>query len=522
MYEITAEGKSLVMVHHHVGKQQANKTNQEKPTPKTNKSSPSFHHSFPQNNLSHKNVMTLQRTIGNQATVQLFQRKQKILVENTTIQRSEETDSLRGFANKFATLIKQLQTDGQDKNTAEAVEELISDAQAIGLDDSNPTMYNKLETLQDFAMGQSQIGLRQILSSFNPDSMSGDNAFTSAAAASLSPMMGKAGTDGYDALGFSENDASGIGAEASAELDALADSDLTRDEKVAESRINLVTSKIAEAYAHHLNNYDNTDTPFDKTVLVFMGPEWFFNEGTHPVSREEKERIIEEFRTLSTLYPQMVIVPGTILSGDPYFKKKGFLKTKRKFIGNYNNLTNTAPVLWNGNILKTIDKAGIGGDTKEIMEVFNYNQATSKEKFWQGGDESAFFNLGDVKFAIDICVDHFSGRAKSELESIQEENNEVEGADIHLVTAAGSNFDINKSALKSTGVGFGADVGGAESSGKKADGSQITGAILGTDNEPDAERKRGRKDWFKYYNSTPIIHVVDAIEGSEIDQEPAQ
>src|SRR6478752_5203995 len=166
------------------------------------------------------------------------------------------------------------------------------------------------------------------------------------------------------------------------------------------------------------------------TVMVFLGPEWMFANRLTPVSPQERDSTIEKFRKLSVLYPQMVLVPGTIRSGKP--------RTARKHKKHWKDIRNTVFVVWNGQVVHTHDKLSDVGDT-----TISPKPGDNPIKRYGGdGTEMAkdpIFELGNLKFAIDICGDHFNQRAKNA-------NGTGTAADVHLVTAAGTTPDRDKSA----------------------------------------------------------------------------
>ena len=155
--------------------------------------------------------------------------------------------------------------------------------------------------------------------------------------------------------------------------------------------MSLVVQALEKAYKAHRAHAQGTP---GRTIMVFLGGEWHFRHAGAPFTHEERELAIEKCRALSTLYPDVVLMPGTILA----YKSKD---KKQRFTG----ITNTAPVLWNGTILKQVDKSEPAGDLLGQTE-----DTFSGDKVKKG----SFFELGELRFAIDICVDHETQRARKE------------------------------------------------------------------------------------------------------------
>jgi hypothetical protein len=186
------------------------------------------------------------------------------------------------------------------------------------------------------------------------------------------------------------------------------------------------------------------------TVMVFLGPEWMFSNRQTPVSPPERDSTIEKFRKLSVLYPQMVLVPGTIRSGKP--------RKAKKHTGHWKDIRNTVFVVWNGRVVHTHDKQGDVGDTN----VASAHPAQDPVKRYGGSKKDKqemakdpIFQLANLKFAIEICGDHFDRRAQKALGTDP-------AANVHLVTAAGTTPQREKSATgPNGGIMLGSDVDGS-------------------------------------------------------------
>src|SRR5581483_11980466 len=99
------------------------------------------------------------------------------------------------------------------------------------------------------------------------------------------------------------------------------------------------------------------------TLLVFVGGEFAFRRLDGPCDHDERNQVISAFEDASALYPDMLIMPGTIVSGTPNSGRRGAGEPRWK------EVRNTAAAFWNGRLLHMVDKqsdagttAGVGGD----------------------------------------------------------------------------------------------------------------------------------------------------------------
>lgn len=168
---------------------------------------------------------------------------------------------------------------------------------------------------------------------------------------------------------------------------------------VVEGRIQTTLAALARAYARH----HAVRSPRGRTLLVFVGGEFMFRHADGPCTRDERDRVLAAFRDASTLYPDMLIMPGTIVSGERVATGHGspiWLK-----------VTNTAPTFGNGSLLHSVDKAGDAGTTGGVAPAF---PGDDPAKAHAPGTGTSHFALGTLKVAVDICVDQVSKRAQTE------------------------------------------------------------------------------------------------------------
>jgi hypothetical protein len=186
--------------------------------------------------------------------------------------------------------------------------------------------------------------------------------------------------------------------------------------------MNIAITAIEQAYRRHQQAMESMPATAGETLMVFLGAEWFFGKG-RPYSMKEYEGTVRRIVAVSALYPDVIFIPGTILT---YNKRKG---------DTYIGVRNFAPVAWHGRHITTIQKRLHGGDL-------------AKEHFIGGEDEDPTFTLGDLKLALDICQDHFNSRARGW----------ATDADVQIVTSSGQNPTAEKSAVGPYGFMIGADV----------------------------------------------------------------
>ena len=249
------------------------------------------------------------------------------------------------------------------------------------------------------------------------------------------------------------------------------------DDLEALIRMNIAHISIARRrHADELEGHDGS-----ATVLVFLGPEWYFQNGNQPLTFAQRAMIIDRFAKVSRLYPDMVLVPGTIRSAEHRERK-----SKRN---DWKNIRNTAFAVWNGRVLKELDKQLDAGDV--VVDGKSHPKG-----FGQGGDTQAspLFEVGNLKFAIDVCADHTANanggirEPKGRSKAAADQNGSV---DVHLVTSAGQSLDkrhlanhpANSLAMSSDSDGYGATAQHGHDA--KLKGERLVGSV---DKNPNKQR----------------------------------
>jgi hypothetical protein len=412
-------------------------------------------------------LLALQRSAGNAAVGRL--------VSARTIQRTKEDDKLVSYSEDVAGVLDAIRAKpAKIKSQKSALKKLIAAGVKKGYDGDHGPLHDMLGKLLEIASGtRSEDELPGLLDA-------GEQGKFGALAATTMSAQSRTGA-------FAE-------AEMQGRLEAE-QAEHKGDKGDVSARLNLVVQALEKAYKTHRAEMQTTT---QRTIMVFLGGEWHFRHASGPFTLKERALAIEKCRALSALYPDVVLMPGTILAHEEA-GEEGFL-----------GITNTAPILWNGTILKLVHKAGNAGDARKDKDTFK----------GAPDNESAFFDLGELRFAIDICVDHFDQRAKKEGKE----------ADVHLVTGWGQIAEAHKSPVGQYGYMIGSDASGSGSNfmqaGAKADiGSQSLelGAAQKTQKGfkhsrmleymapqpigsavPDTELEKGRNSSFVFVDDTTV------------------
>ena len=308
------------------------------------------------------------------------------------------------------------------------VDHLVAEAEQAGLGFYNEPALDVLLTLRNLArQPYSAAAVTSLLDRFDPAKV----RFTNAAATTFTPRLSDVRTRDYgdDVAGpqglIKPREISDGSGGTRVKPSALAMKRLQDDEaamlasrSLVEARIMLTIAALARAYTRY-HRRDDERAP--GTFLVFLGPEFWFRGVAGPCEIAEADRVRNVFRAVSLLYPDVLIMPGTIVSGEHY---PGFEGPSSWF-----RVRNTAPAFWNGNLIHEVDKQEDAGTTSGIEPLAG---EPSVEKAQTKGKGSSFFSLGDLRIAIDICADHNIRRAAREAEREQ-----AELADIHLVSGFG-------------------------------------------------------------------------------------
>lgn len=164
-------------------------------------------------------------------------------------------------------------------------------------------------------------------------------------------------------------------------------------------RIELVDRRIRGAYAVRAAR-DLADPTGRKDVLsVFTAPEWTFKMPKKPLTRKQRDQIVEHYRKLSRQHRKMLIIPGTIVynAGDDLNPR----------------IRAEAIVVYEGKVVKTTRKRKEGFDTDGYSRADG--QPVNSADF-EGAPESdsSVFEFKGFKFALEICADHGDRRAREE------------------------------------------------------------------------------------------------------------
>jgi hypothetical protein len=222
-----------------------------------------------------------------------------------------------------------------------------------------------------------------------------------------------------------------------AERDRLAGGRDAGPNAALDARINLALGEIDKAWRHNRAQAGPGVDP-SEVLLVYLGPEWYFRRPDRPYTREERDHAMSIFAAASKLYPGMLIMPGTLISAD-------------YAAGAFDKLTNTGFAVYDGRIVKQIDKSQDAGDTTGLVGGQAFGGAPA--------GQSSIFSVENLRIAMDICADHDTARTLKELQSTHgvDALSAGHGVDIHLVAAAGHSPTTTKLGTRIGGFNIGAN-----------------------------------------------------------------
>ncbi len=196
--------------------------------------------------------------------------------------------------------------------------------------------------------------------------------------------------------------------------------DLLGDKDKIDARRQNLVDKIVQAATILKSTFP--DDPPD-TLAIFMAPEWYFRPKTYAYTREEMLETVQDLIEKSAVgsLRNMLIIPGTIFWGEVI--SKGGIRSPKVM-----RVYNCAPVIKGGRILSLVHKlneADIVDKKREVWGIQSLEQAAQLSHQvladlgqTEGGiDVQGFFEIGDLRFAIDICKDHSDKRLKQIIKS---------------------------------------------------------------------------------------------------------
>jgi hypothetical protein len=259
-------------------------------------------------------------------------------------------------------------------------------------------------------------------------------------------------------------------------LEQTTRSAIAQEQKIKESKVfdgavraRMLEAYIADAEAKRQASQDLAQqTDAQASVLgVFLAPEWYFKK-VPPYTVEEREKIVRLIEKISSNYPSMLIVPGTIV-----WRKAG--TGPHGPFRKYAEMGNMAPVVFRGRCVHRIDKKALAGDTGGYLRkgedkgkldtILTDPKAPKATREYQRhsakvdpNQDSSFFQIENVKFSLEICGDHSSGRrAMRQLMSNPPFPN-GDKADVQLLVAHGAGFLASQgSVLRAGGVAYSVD-----------------------------------------------------------------
>jgi len=191
-----------------------------------------------------------------------------------------------------------------------------------------------------------------------------------------------------------------------------------------QAQIATLLARLDDAYTSHLLQVQalKAENPqFDESgvLSVFVGPEWFFGF-VRVYTAGQKQQVVDAIVDASKRYPNLLIMPGTILWSPDNV-----------------GILNTLPVVLDGVLLRESSKKRWGGDSSDKTKMIT-DDHPSRRQFVRREDESPFLQIGNLDIAIDICQDHYQAKAKMEMYS---KLNPGTGTDLHIITSSGQSLN---------------------------------------------------------------------------------
>jgi hypothetical protein len=206
-------------------------------------------------------------------------------------------------------------------------------------------------------------------------------------------------------------------------------------------RIEMLLPRLQQAEQRRVQ----ASAPGHNVLGVFLGPEWYFKKAPDPYTVGERDAILDRLSAISSGFPKLLIVPGTIVWRD----------ADRGEIGN------SAPAFYAGALVTMPSKFQNAGDTtgyankaeadEQHMDqahggVANPATTVPQANLEYGAHrerhkgESSFFQIDNVRFSLEICAD--VGRAVDEIAK-RAPFGPGEGAHVQLLVAHGSGLRPN-------------------------------------------------------------------------------
>lgn len=199
-------------------------------------------------------------------------------------------------------------------------------------------------------------------------------------------------------------------------------------------------------------------------------------------SEKEKKAIVDALSTATGEYPNLLLVPGTIMWREYVYFKKLRAGIERLREGSLSPVYNTAPVLTGGETLHLYDKKHPSDEIKTDVRLRGTEYGDQAERYrFVPGTASGAFQWKGIRFGLEICADHVGAKLRNELGA---------GArvDIHLLLSAGMMPDHKFNCAKSGGLMINND-------GSLTDASQAVHRIETTGLLRSINRTAGNNEW---------------------------
>jgi hypothetical protein len=180
-------------------------------------------------------------------------------------------------------------------------------------------------------------------------------------------------------------------------------------------------------------------------LTIFVAPEGYFSfldmdarkesHGRHQYTKEQFLQIVAELRGFSRSFPNILIIPGSILWFEAPAEEPIRESDKRQPEPKHIEYTyNTSPVVYNGKVFLYNKHVDTGGD----IDPARHNQRMKMQEIGRAPFDRfssvGYFDVGGLRIGLEICGDHGEGVLHKALAEYRHAPLHV---DFHVLIAAG-------------------------------------------------------------------------------------
>lgn len=159
--------------------------------------------------------------------------------------------------------------------------------------------------------------------------------------------------------------------------------------------------------------------PGEEKRYLLIAPEYYFSAGSdrHVVSYSEKTKTLARLRAISLAHPQLILLPGSMA----YYKRTTQEDRLKYPTHNTRYLAHNASWAFQGGAKHY--KYNKMDDAAEVLG----HESRGGSIVYRGGTHAGQFDLGGLRFGVEICADHDAGRLAADLEHL---------VDVHVIMSA--------------------------------------------------------------------------------------